>query len=210
MYLLARVWRRTGDTERAAWALDLHQKLAELASDGTRPQLSPREELRLLEELEVMIPSSGCEFRKRLVTANFAARDLATAEDLAREMIDTCNVSVSELIALAAHADDRGRRSFALELLSRVDALDPGNVAVSTAMAVAAIDAGRVQDARRIIDAGRARDPWVAYFHYLDGRIAQTEGDRQTAAAAFEIALGLAPWQADWRIQLVEIYLVDR
>jgi tetratricopeptide (TPR) repeat protein len=207
VYLLGRLWRRAGETEKADWALEMHQKLAELAADGTRPQLRPREELLLLTELATDIPPTNPEYRKRLVTAHFAAGDLATAESLARELIRNEEVTVHELIALASVVEDKGRRSFFLELLRRVDELDPGNTAATVAFAVAAVDEARFGDARTIIDAGRTREPWVAYYHFLDGWIARSEGNLEAATASLEHALHLAPWEASWRIDLADAYL---
>jgi tetratricopeptide (TPR) repeat protein len=207
VYLLGRLWRRAGETEKADWALEMHQKLAELAADGTRPKLRPRDELDLLTELATDIPTTNFEYRKRLVTAHFAAGDLATAESLARDLIHNEEVSVHELIALATVVEDKGRRSFFLELLRRVDELDPGNTSAAIAFAVAAVEEARFGDARRIIEAGRARDPWVAYYDFLDGWIARSEGDLETATESLELALHIAPWEASWRIDLADAYL---
>jgi len=84
-------------------------------------------------------------------------------------------------------------RDAALALAAQARALDPQNPEVLALYAEAALDAGRLGEARAVAAAAARACPDYAYAHNLLGRVAFKDHALKTALAAFRAAAEAAP-----------------
>lgn len=198
-YLLARVERRRGDAAAAARALALHEALAELEADGTRPRPAPEQELALLERVRDELGDRAVVLRLRLAQALLALGRRIDAEEVAATLVEDPEIDAVDLLRLATVADDAGARALTRRLVETALARSPGSPGAVASLAVLEWREGRPAKALELARGGLAAHPHFARLRYLEGVARRDLGDGEGAVASLGEAVRLAPWEWAWR-----------
>ncbi|MBZ0114286.1 MAG: tetratricopeptide repeat protein [Thermoanaerobaculia bacterium] len=204
-YRLGRQARRRGDVEEATELLETHQLLARLVGDGTMSPPPPQDALSLLDRLAARGGVETFAVQRRRAELLLEAGRLAEAENLIRELGQNNEAGISDLLEMARDLGDAGRLASSRSLFEGVLGLDPHNRGAVSSLAFLDLDRGEVETARRRLDEAIQADPDFARYHYLRGRVAVTDGEELVALGSFGEAVNLAPWEAGWRVELVDL-----
>lgn len=204
-YRLGRQARRRGDVAKATEWLETHQILSRLVGDGTMSPPSPPDALDLLDRLSARGGVETFELQRRRAGLLLDAGRLAEAESLVQELGRSDEASVTDLLEMARDLGDAGRLASSRSLFELVLGLDPHNRGATSSLAFLDLDRGEVGAARRRLDEAIQADSDFGRYHYLRGRVAVTDGEAVAALSSFGEAVHLAPWEAGWRVELVEL-----
>ena len=198
-YLRARLLRTLGRTEEARLALEAHAD-AKLVASG-----EGEADAILLAVARLAAIASTPELELAGTRALLRAGRLAEATASAHRLLAPGSFNLSELLNLAVLADTLGARSLAGDLFRQVLDRDPDNIGARSSLALLALDAGDLELAESLVEAGRAARPEIARYLLIASRIAGRRDDSAQAINQLQQALNLAPWENSWRLELAQL-----
>lgn len=204
-YRLGRLHVRRGEVEPATRAVNLSQLLAELdRSEDKRPEA---ERLRLLRRLEEELDPTNPFFaalRAELLIVGGTPEEAREAMD---ELAAVAEPDVEQRLDFVAMLLRRRDTEDAEELLQDVLENAPSHRRARDLMIRLLLTRGELEAARALAEKGRADEPHLARFEFRLGQVELASGNRDRARSHWERALHLAPWQAEWRLELVRLLL---
>lgn len=207
-YLLGRWTQRLGDRQEARRWLELHQGLRRLQHDGTMAPLPPEDALQLMDTLESQLPALPFAWSKRRLQLYFERRDLAAAQALLDDVVESPQATQDDWVEMATWAGDAGRRGAAEALFERALQANPDHIGALASLALLSLEQGDLQRASELLAGGLEVRPHMARLHFLAGRIAVQQDQAEKARKHFETAVRLAPWEWPWRVALCDLLLV--
>jgi tetratricopeptide (TPR) repeat protein len=176
--LLGRSWEGAEDLERAraVWLEGV---------DGAGMPMAER--VALLNEVRrtVIDEREPTADELRDLAETLEARPEILASEAGAELRHTVSYAWLEI---ARRAEEGGDEKTALDAWTRARDSGTDEDAAWTQPAEIQLEAGRLSEARALVDDARSRRPESALIDYLDGRIAEKEGDLPRAALAYRNA----------------------
>lgn len=206
-YLLGRWTQRLGERQDARRWLELHQGLRRLQHDGTMAPLPPKDALQLMDSLEDQLPALPFSWHKRQLELHFERRDLAAAQSLLDDVVDSPEATLDDWVEVATWAGDAGRRGSAEALFERVLKEEPDHAGALASLALLSLEQGDLRRAGELLTHGLQTRPHMARLHFLAGRVAVQQDQAENARQHLETAVRLAPWEWPWRIALCDLLL---
>ncbi len=208
-YLLGRLQLAAGEREAARRSLGVHQGLGQLTRGGPDGgPLSPIESLRVLDELGSDLPRESPQVRLLICRLRLEAGFIDQAQDDLPTVLET--IGGGEGLELAEVLWRRGERAAAMNLYRQGLLEAPESRRARGGLVAALLAAepgGDLDEARELLAAGLERDPHLARYHLLLGRLERAAGDMDRAAASLSHALELAPWNVPCRLELADLRL---
>jgi Tfp pilus assembly protein PilF len=137
-------------------------------------------------------PADRADLQDRVVRL-LQSGDTAAAASLARDAL-AAGIETALFLNLRAHLNEQeGRVSEALADLERAHELEPGDVHVLNALALALARSGRFPEAASALDDAIAREPGFGPFHFNRGWVAEELGELDSARESYARAAGLSP-----------------
>ncbi len=217
-YLAARLHQRLDNPADAAELFATHQLLGRMTGAGSTRQPEAAAALRLLRELEPRVNAQALPLRFEKLRLLVAGGRHGEARAVLGGLAASEPMAPALRLELVGLADQLGELAAARNLLEGVLADAPagdegadhgGNRREALyGLALLARREGDPARARELAEDALEQFPNAARFHHLLGRLELTAG-KATAAGRFEQALELAPWNAECRIDLANMWLSE-
>ncbi len=206
-FLQARVWQMEKAGEKARQALEIYTTLQKLFPKGKSSARSSWEQLRILRSLEPNILRDNVPFLKFKARLLLETGAIEEADPLLEKLTSIPHVSEADWAmlgstSLARRLIDPARRCF-----ERALALNPDNFSARAGLAQLSLLDGDADTTSRMIARALEDHPRHAPFYYLAGLAAISRNQESEGLGFFESALHWAPWQANYRIAVADLFL---
>ncbi len=209
--LAANLFRRLGDEQAATDALEKHELTRGLPSPGRRTQLTPRQELQVLEqlgaELDSVLGPAPSAFRQRLAEAQIKAGQVDAAWPWIETLLTDPEAQTSRLADLGQAVREAGQGERSREIFERALELQPDHLGAHTQLIMIHIELRELDQAQAYLEKALVLDPNHGPFHFAAGRLHLITGRESEAEAAMRRAVELVPWFAPYRTALIDVVL---
>ena len=205
--LAANLHRRLGDQQAAAEALKKHELARRLPSPGRRAQLSPRQELQVLERLGAGIDPVPAAFRQRLALAQVATGQVDAAWPWIETLLNDSEAQISRLTDLGQAVREAGQGGRSRQIFERVLELQPDHLGAHTQLIMIHIELRDLDQAQIFLEKALKLDPNHGPFHFAAGQMHLRAGREPEAEDAMRNAVNLVPWFAAYRTALIDMVL---